>query len=266
MPSLTECLFALGAGDTVVACTRYCTDPPERVAALPKVGGTKTTDVAEIVALAPDLVIMNSEENRRADFDTLETAGITVFVTEPKTVEGALDLIPRLAAAAGPADEGRRMAEAQRARLVAALGERWTSPEAPAVPYFCPIWKKPWMAFNADTYAHDVLRLAGGANVTAGASDRYPRVTLEAIAAAEPEIVLLPDEPYPFADRDRDDLGALASTPAVRRGRVHLVDGKALAWFGPRTADGVLYFAEIFSRDRRDAARVTLTRRADRDT
>src|SRR3954452_23697213 len=91
VPSLTECLFTLGAGDAVVGCTRYCTDPPERVRALPKVGGTKTADVDGVVALAPDVVIMNAEENRREHYDALTAAGLTIFVTEPKTVDGALD-------------------------------------------------------------------------------------------------------------------------------------------------------------------------------
>ncbi len=242
MPSLTECLFALGAGDAVVACTRYCTDPADRVAALPKVGGTKTPDLAEILALEPDLVVMNAEENRRADFDALVAAGVDVFVTEPKTVAAAIDLIAQLGAAVGRASEGERLAADQRARLAEVAAA------SPPVRYFCPIWKKPWMAFNADTYAHDVLRAAGGENVVADAAERYPNVTLDAIAARAPEVVLLPDEPYRFGKRDLAALEPLAATPALRDGRVHLVDGKALAWFGPRTAGGVAYFAALFAR------------------
>jgi ABC-type hemin transport system substrate-binding protein len=240
VPSVTECLFAVGAGDAVVACTKYCTDPADRVAALPKVGGTKTPDVDAIVALEPDLIVMNAEENRRADFDALAASGVAIFVTEPKTVAASIDLIVRLSAAVGYADAGAKLAADQGAgvaRAIAARGDR------PAVRYFCPIWKKPWMAFNADTYAHDVLRVAGGENIMAAAPDRYPHVTLA-------EIVLLPDEPYPFAERDLSDLEPLAGTPALRDEWVHLVDGKALAWFGPRTGEGVAYFAALFARAR----------------
>ena len=257
VPSLTECLFTLGAGDAVVACTQWCTDPAERLRGLPKVGGTKNADVAAIVALAPDLVVMNSEENRREHYDALLAAGLTVFVTEPKTVERALDLVERLGAIAGREEEGRRLAAAQRTRIARAIAPREppgaaVAPDASRRPvrYFCPIWKKPWMAFTADTYAHDVLRLAGGANVVGDAAARYPRVTLDEIAARAPEIVLLPDEPYAFAADDVADLAPLAETPALRDDRVHLVDGKALSWYGPRTADGVLMFAELFARAR----------------
>jgi ABC-type Fe3+-hydroxamate transport system substrate-binding protein len=115
------------------------------------------------------------------------------------------------------------------------------------VRYFCPIWRKPWMVFNSDTYAHDMLRLACGENVNGARAERYPVVTLEAIAAAEPEVVLLPDEPYRFSAKDRDALAPLAATPALRHDRVHFVDGKALSWYGPRIADGVARFAKIFS-------------------
>ena len=103
------------------------------------------------------------------------------------------------------------------------------------------------MSFNRDTYADDVLRLAGGDNVCADAAERYPRVDLERIAAAQPEVVLLPDEPYRFAARHRRHLTALGDTPAVRRGRVHLVDGKALTWYGPRTADALRYFRHVLT-------------------
>jgi ABC-type hemin transport system substrate-binding protein len=103
------------------------------------------------------------------------------------------------------------------------------------------------MAFNADTYAHDLLRRAGGENVLGARPDRYPTVTLDEVAAAAPEVVLLPDEPYAFAAGDVAALAPLGDTPALVAGRVHLVDGKALAWYGPRIADGVRTFAALFA-------------------
>jgi ABC-type hemin transport system substrate-binding protein len=95
------------------------------------------------------------------------------------------------------------------------------------------------MSFNRDTYAHDVLRCAGGQNVCAEATARYPVVDLDEVARFDPEVVLLPDEPYPFAERYRRTLGALAASAAGRAGRIHLIDGKALSWYGPRTAPGI---------------------------
>jgi len=246
VPSLTELLFALGAGDAVIGVTRYCTEPADRVEALTKVGGTKTPNLRAILDLAPDLVIMNVEENRREDFEALQSAGVPLFVSEPKTVADGIALIARLGAAVGEPERGRTLADEQAAG-VAAVHADVARRAQPPIRYFCPIWKKPWMTFNADTYAHDVLRVAGGENVATDRPQRYPEVGLVAIAARAPEIVLLPDEPYPFRERDLPALALLAETPALAAGRVHLVDGKALAWYGPRIAAGVALFAELFA-------------------
>ncbi len=247
VPSLTELLFALGAGGAVVGITRYCTHPPAETARLPRLGGTKNPDLDAIAALKPALVLMNAEENRREDFEALEACGTPIYVTEPKTVDAAIALNARLAAIVGRASAGGALVHAQReilssVRTSARLGR--------PVRYFCPIWKRPWMGFNADTYAHDVLRCAGGLNLLADRSERYPAVELGELAPADPEVVLLPDEPYVFTAADISALAPLADSPALARDRVHLVDGKALSWYGPRIADGVRAFATLF-----DAAR-----------
>lgn len=244
VPSLTELLFALGAGDAVVGATRYCTDPPDRVGSLTKVGGTKNPDLEAVTALRPELVVMNDEENRREDFEALSASGLRVLVTGPRTVDDGIRLIATLGAAVGRADLGTRLAAAQEAGVAAV---RAALRGRPAVPCFCPIWKTPWMGFNADTYAYDVLRVAGGRNVLADRLERYPEVTLEEVAAHAPAVVLLPDEPYRFGARDLPALAPLAATPALRRGAVHLVDGKALAWYGLRIVDAVETFARFFA-------------------
>jgi ABC-type Fe3+-hydroxamate transport system substrate-binding protein len=244
VPSLTELLFALGVGDAVVGVTRYCTDPPARVAAVAKVGGTKNPDLDAIAALRPDLVVMNAEENRREDFAALSASGVAVLVTEPKTVDDGIRLIASLGAAVGRGELGAYLAAAQQAGVAAV---RATVRRRRGVSYFCPIWRKPWMAFNADTYVHDVLRVAGGRNVLADRRERYPVVTLEEVAATAPEVVLLPDEPYRFAARDLPALAPLATTPALRHRAVRFIDGKALSWYGLRIADAVETFARVFA-------------------
>lgn len=244
VPSLTETLFAIGAGLRVVAVTRYCEEPVADVARLPKVGGTKNPDLQAIVELAPDVVVMNAEENRREDFETLAAAGLRVFVTEPKTILDGIRSIAQLAELTACA-HGTALAAEQECRVRATLAQ--VEGRRP-VRYFCPIWRKPWMAFNADTYTHDMLRAAGGLNVCARDPTRYPTVTLDAIANAAPEVVLLPDEPYRFTEKD---LAALAPL-GLARDRVHFVDGKALAWYGPRIADGLARFAALFASARVD--------------
>ena len=206
-------------------------------------------DCDAIVDLRPDLVVMNAEENRREDFAALTAAGLHVLVTEPKTVDDGVRLIATLGAAVGRGDLGARFAAAQAAGVEEV---RTRTHGRHAIAYFCPIWRKPWMAFNADTYAHDLLRAAGGRNVLADRAERYPVVTLEEVGAAAPEVVLLPDEPYRFTDRDVPALAPLGNrTPECGTwsapGAVHFVDGKALTWYGLRIADAVATFARLFA-------------------
>jgi ABC-type Fe3+-hydroxamate transport system substrate-binding protein len=232
VPSLTEALFVLGCGESVVGVTRYCTEPAGAVARLDRVGGTKNPDLARIRELQPDLVLLNAEENRREDFEALEQAGLTIFVSFPQRARDVGGLLRRI---------GRLTATEPRAvRLAGELNDTLdeltrTDPPQP-VRVFCPIWKNPWMSFNRETYTHDMLARAGGTNVCADRAERYCTVVLSEIAAAQPEIILLPDEPYVFTSKVLPDLEPLRETPAWRANRIHFIDGKQLSWYGPRTA------------------------------
>jgi ABC-type Fe3+-hydroxamate transport system substrate-binding protein len=207
-----------------------------------RVGGTKNPDVAAIVGIKPDLVIVNAEENRREDFDALTAAGLTVFVTYPRRVAEVPDLLRRLGQLLGEVTAGDRAAADLEGTIDAAA--RATIFERGV---FCPIWKNPWMTFSDDTFADDLLRLNGARNIFADRSERYFEVALDEVAAALPETILLPDEPYIFQSKDLPSLEPLSDTPALRNDRVHLVDGKALFWYGTRTAAAVLYLQEILN-------------------
>lgn len=239
VPSLTELLFTLGAGNRIVGVTRFCEQPAAAVAPLPKVGGTKNPDVNQILSLRPDLVIANAEENRHADVARLRAAGVRVFVTYPRRVAAVPALIRNLGRLCGCSARAERMASELEQELA---GE--TPPARRRV--FCPIWKNPWMSMNADTYAHDLLDRCGGENICGSQQQRYPVVSLEEVAALDPEVVLLPDEPYRFSRRDRADLAPLSGTAAVRSGAVYFIDGKALTWFGPRTRFALRYLRLFF--------------------
>jgi len=205
VPSVTETLLAWGV--TPVACTRFCEQPD-----LPHVGGTKDPDVPAIVALAPDLVVLCVEENRREDADALAAAGVA---TAALSIDSLADVGPALAMLAG---------------LVGVPApppfEVPPDPE-PAVRAFVPIWKRPWMTLAGGTYGSSLLASVGVANVFAGARDRYPTVTLDEVRAREPDVVLAPSEPYPFAERHVPLFDGVA--PVV------LVDGQDLFWWGART-------------------------------
>ncbi len=237
VPSLTEALFALGVGERVIGRTRYCTQPPRAVGRVAKVGGTKKVDVARVLELEPDLVVAVREENTREDVEALALSGVSVFLRSPETVEEAVAMLWQLAVRVEAPQTEDVLAPVERAvkRLSAHSGE----PRK----VFVPIWKNPYMSVGSDTYVHDVLRSCGGENVC-GESSRYPVVTQEEIEALRPEVVLLPDEPYPFSAEDLPEFYAL-DVPAARENRIHLVDGKLLTWYGPRMAGSLVQIAAL---------------------
>ena len=238
VPSLTEALFAFGVGDRVVGRTRYCTQPPRLVGKVAKVGGTKKVDVERVLGLEPDLVVAVREENTREDIEGLKEAGVPVFVGAPETVGGALGMLGELAELVGAPEAGAVLGPIERVygRL------RGAGPAEP-LRVFVPIWKGPYMGVGSDTYVHDVLETCGGENVCGG-STRYPVLDLGEVEDLKPEVVLLPDEPYPFSAEDLPELYAL-DVPAAREDRVHLVDGKLLTWYGPRMASSLLQLSAL---------------------
>jgi ABC-type Fe3+-hydroxamate transport system substrate-binding protein len=245
VPSLTEALFELGLGDRVVGVTEWCIHPHDAVARVPKIGGTKTPDLAAIRALAPDLVVANQEENRRRDVERLLAAGIPVWVTYPRTVREGAALLAEIAELGASEERIRAVVEPVRAAVEAAEAH----PPGVAPRVFCPIWKNPWMTVGGDTYAHDLIRLCGGANVFADQGDRrYPLVSEEEIVRAAPEVVLLPDEPYRFDDRDSHELSGW-DLPAARDRRIHLIDGTWVSWYGPRIRGAIETLRGIFGSD-----------------
>lgn len=237
VPSVTESLFALGLGERVVGVTDWCIHPADLPTRVARVRGTKNPDCDAILALAPDLVLANHEENREIDVRRLRERGATVWVDYPRTVREAilhLDGLARLGADTAVRDTVLAPVHAAYERATKAAAARACDP----VRAFVAVWKDPWMSLSRDTYAHDLLACAGIANVFADAPDRYPRVTLEDVAARDPELVLLPDEPYRFTADDAAELarGALAATRAARSGRIHVIDGTLAFWHGPRIA------------------------------
>jgi ABC-type Fe3+-hydroxamate transport system substrate-binding protein len=236
IPSTTEILCRLGLADAIVGVSAYCVEPREVMRGKPKVGGEKNPDLAAIRALAPDLIIANIEENLRPDVEALRASGLTVWVTYPRTVPDTLAMIRALGevtATAAPAAAMVAEIEPLYARARAESAAR------PGVRVFYPIWRGPWMTINRDTYVHEVLTLCGGANVFADRPGRYPTVTLEEMAAQRPEVILLPDEPFRFRRAHLADFAPYRDVPAVRDGRIHLVDGRLCAWHGPRVAEAL---------------------------
>jgi ABC-type Fe3+-hydroxamate transport system substrate-binding protein len=211
VPSLTEAV-AVTAPGLVVGATDWCSHPAGLDVV--RVRGTKNPDVDAVVALAPDLVLANEEENREADLDALRDAGLAVWVTAPQTLPEALGSLGR-ALAACRLDRPGWLDDAERVWAVPHAGPRRRA--------VVPVWRRPWMALGRDTFAGDVLARLGVDNVLAGSQQRYPRVDLDALPPVD--LVVLPDEPYAFHRGDGPE--AFPGVPAV------CVSGRHLTWYGP---------------------------------
>jgi ABC-type Fe3+-hydroxamate transport system substrate-binding protein len=227
VPSITESLFDLGIGERVVGATDYCIHPAGPLAAVPRISGPKNPDVERIVALQPDLVIANQEENRQEDVAALQAVGLFVWVTFPRTVTEALEMLWDIALLLQATDRTAGLLTIERAFDWTRRAAQGSEP----VRVFYPIWRDPWMTISADTYAHDLLRVCAGHNIFADwEDDRYPVITLEDVIARSPDVILLPSEPFPFGEAHVAELVAHPRLPE----RILLVDGTLLTWYGTR--------------------------------
>ncbi len=241
VPSLTEYLFAIGAGDRLVGVTDYCIEPAAAVATLPKVRGTKNPDRRLISALRPDLLLASKEENRQRDIAAFEAANILVYVTDIQSVGEAVTQLAALAAILAADAAAAPLLDAIRIALAT------EEPRPPARRTLTFIWRDPWMAVGGATYADDLLRLCGARNVALEYGGRYPRATLAEFMQRAPEVILLPDEPYRFTAADRDVFAPFGAVPAVRAQHIHLCDGMLLTWYGPRTVTALRRFRELLA-------------------
>jgi ABC-type Fe3+-hydroxamate transport system substrate-binding protein len=207
------------------------------VGKVPKVGGTKKIDVRRVLELQPDLIVAVKEENSREGVETLAEAGIPVFLGAPETVDGAIQMLRDLGGRVEAPLAADLLVPVE--RVLKKLRTRRTSTRR----VFVPIWKSPYMGVGSNTYVHDVLKVSGGENVC-GRATRYPVVALEEIEALRPEVILLPDEPYPFSAEDLPEFYAL-DVPAAKDDRIHLVDGKLLTWYGPRMASSLTQISAL---------------------
>ncbi len=220
VPSLTELLFDLGLKDQLVGRTRFCVHPEEQVTDIEIIGGTKNPKLERIVELQPDFILANKEENRKEDIDLLKKYS-EVRVTEIDTIQDAILEITALGTKLGVQEESRSIIK----KITGLVNDR---PEkAPlTVAYF--IWKDPWMTIGHDTYIHDVLQTYQLTNVY-GNTTRYPKTTLNEVAAKNPDFILLSSEPYPFKQKHVDEI-----REACPASKIELVNGEWFSWYGSR--------------------------------
>jgi ABC-type Fe3+-hydroxamate transport system substrate-binding protein len=276
VPSITESLFDLGQGASVVGITDYCIYPAEYLSGLPRLGGPKNPDIDQIIQLKPDLIFANQEENTPHVLEKIASYSIPIWLSFPKTVIEVMELLWDIVGIYQSKNAALRLNTLQKSLdwAIASVSEiqTWT--------YFCPIWQHPtdlashdqrwWMTFNQYTYMADLLSLFGGKNIFSdrirrypleadigdapAQSDnkqdtRYPRVTAEEILSAAPQVVILPDEPFPFNEIDlRTFTNIFAATPAVQNNHIMLVEGSLLTWHGTRLGKALVRLPEVLNK------------------
>lgn len=259
----------LGVGSKIIGKTTFC---PDIGSAVKIIGGPQDPQVSDIKLLNPDLIIANQEENGRAAVMELCGASLPVWLTFPKTVNQMIGDLWKLSELFRDTSVMERIRVLEKSIEWAGLAAVDQSP----VSYFCPIWEdrletgeRWWMTFNQDTYSADVLRLINGKNIFANRlrkypllaeldlaeeespadrDTRYPRVGYQEILEAQPEVVLLPNEPYEYKENDRDLFREqFKDIPAVRNDRVFLIEGSYIHWPGTILARTLNELAQIFA-------------------
>jgi ABC-type Fe3+-hydroxamate transport system substrate-binding protein len=273
LPSMTRNVMDLGGAERLVGITDYCPENLGDPSTIARIGGPKTPAVEKIIALKPDLVLANWEENEAESVQALEKAGLTVWVTLPRSTVDSMDVLWALAGLLRLESKASARLHSLQKTLDWALSARETNQ---LVRTFCPIWQDKtedglqwWMTFNQETYAHDVLACCGGENIFAdrmrrypieadlgrnseedpGVRDqRYPRVMADEITEKQPQIILLPDEPFRFSSKDVDlVLQELADTPAVMNNNIHLIKGALVTWHGTYLAHALAQLPGYFA-------------------
>ncbi|HSE42406.1 MAG TPA: helical backbone metal receptor [Acidobacteriota bacterium] len=229
VPSITETLFELGLDDEIVGITTFCQHPKNKVATKIKVGGTKNPDRQKILDLHPDVILLNEEENRKEDADFFRSQGIPLKVSFPSTVVEAAELVKQLGDDFGASEKGEALHDAIiNASESTGRNHNWKT--------LILIWKRPYWTVNATTYVHSICKTVGLENVFAQSKDRYPLLTDADIVEADPELVLFPDEPYVFREKDVSDFKEqFPKLKAVTANRLLKLNGSYLTWHGVRT-------------------------------
>lgn len=235
VPSQTELLYDLGLDDRVVGITKFCVRPEEWFRSKTRVGGTKQLKLDIIPDLKPDLILANKEENVAEQIAELALQ-FPVWVSDVKDLEDALQMIKPVG------DMTNTRVRAQ--EIIHAIRDGLSTMKTLATPtraaYF--IWNDPMMVAGGDTFIHNMMTYFGVDNVFGGA-ERYPEVTPAQLQEANPDVILLSSEPFPFAEKH-----TAAFAEVCPRARVLLVDGQMFSWYGSRLLHVPGYFNELRAR------------------
>jgi iron complex transport system substrate-binding protein len=241
-PSLTEILYFLGLGERVVGVTQFSYYPPE-AHLKPKVGSYINLNVEKIISLAPDLVIGTVDGNKPGIITLLKRAGIQVFIVNPRNVREVMDTIRILGRVCGVPKKANELSQDLKRRVDDIL-KKTMSREKPLV--FLQINLRPIMTVNRNTFHHDLIRLAGGRNMTEAEPITYPRISLEEVIRRKPDVIIISSmEIGGRFEKARQAWLRWKSIPAVKNNRVRLIDSDLIDRPSPRIIDGLDAMAKI---------------------
>jgi iron complex transport system substrate-binding protein len=250
VPSVTEILYSIGAQARLVGVTDFCDYPPE-ARRKPHVGGMLAPSLEGMVSLKPDLVVATSAGNRQETFDQLDRLRIPVYVVNPITVADVLDLVGRLGRLADRGEAADRTVAALRER-VRAVTARLDGRPRPRVLYV--LWPDPLIVPGRGSLVSELIALAGGESVTADGGEGYPRYSLEAALARNPDIIVLASHGSERTPLSRDKWERFRQVPAIAAGRLYTIDGNLTHRYGPRIVDGLERLARLIHPEAFDRA------------
>jgi len=241
VPSQTELLYDLGLRDEVVGITKFCIHPEEWFRSKTRVGGTKKYDFEKIKALHPDLIIGNKEENEQEQIQALMNL-YPVWMSDVYTLKDAYDMITRIGTLVGKQQEAQNLKlkiESEFVPLWRRQGEDLTNVHSQlTTAYF--IWNNPFMVAGNNTFINEMLKVCGLQNIFE--QERYPEITTEQLEKANPEIILLSSEPYPFKEKHIQEFKAICPNA-----KVLVVDGEIFSWYGSRLLKAPEYFKQLMA-------------------
>jgi iron complex transport system substrate-binding protein len=237
LPSNTEILFAIGAGDQVVGVTSYC-DYPEEATTREQVGGitNKSLSVETIVAMEPDLVLASSSQDEI--IPVLEEAGLVVIVLDPATFDDVFANIEMVGQVTGHADQATTLTADLRSRVEAVSAKVNTIPAESHPTVFYEVWDDPLMTAGPNTFIGQLIELAGGKSIFDDVNEDWPEISAEVVLERNPEVILGPDSHGDklIVEKIRARTG-WANITAVQNEQIYILDGNAISRPGPRIVD-----------------------------
>jgi iron complex transport system substrate-binding protein len=241
-PNITEMIYFLGLEERLVGVTQFSSFPKE-AQKKPKVGVYTGVNIEKVVTLNPDLVIATADGNRREDVEMLEEAGIPVYVVNPRKVHQVLDTIENLGTICGVPDRAHHLVHCLRQR-VANVIQTVRNREKPLI--LLVINVKPLISVNQSTIHHDIIQLAGGNNLTGNQPITYPTVSIEEVTKKGPDAIIISSmEREGEYEKARKAWFQWSTLPAVKRGRVYLINSDLIDRSAPRIVTGLEEMARL---------------------